>query len=157
MWNQVAHGTREYEETVALRSEVLRVPLGLEFSREELCEENDSFHLGLWRDGTLVACVVLKPLSDQRLKMRQLAVRQDRRGEGLGRALVSSSESFARDHGFEEMVLHARETAVEFYEKMGYEAEGERFTEVTIPHVLMRKDLRPKRGGTGTCNPCHGH
>jgi predicted GNAT family N-acyltransferase len=36
--------------------------------------------------------------------------------------------------------LHARIVAVGFYEKMGYVRQGELFTEVGIPHVLMQKD-----------------
>ena len=38
---------------------------------------------------------------------------------------VHYSESFALDHSYEEIVLHARETALGFYEKMGYKVEGE--------------------------------
>jgi len=141
MCTQVQHGTKEYDKTVALRCEILRMPLGLEFRPEEFAEEKESFHLACWSDHILVACLVLKPLSAKQLRMRQLAVREGCRCKGIGRNLVSYSESFVRDHGYEEIVLHARETAVGFYEKMGYEVEGERFIEVTIPHFSMRKEL----------------
>jgi len=136
MLTRVQHGTKEYDETVALRA-----PLGLEFGREELGEEKDSFHLVSWRDNAIVACLVLKSRSENQLKMRQLAVSEDCRREGAGRALVSYAESFAKDHGYEEIVLHVRETAVGFYEKMGYGVEGESFIEVTLPHFPMRKNL----------------
>ena len=39
------------------------------------------------------------------------------------------------------MVLHARETAVGFYEKLGYKTSGDKFIEVTIPHFPMQKEL----------------
>jgi predicted GNAT family N-acyltransferase len=39
------------------------------------------------------------------------------------------------------MTMHARETAVEFYEKYGYEKVGEQFIEVTVPHWEMVKRL----------------
>ena len=39
------------------------------------------------------------------------------------------------------MVLHARQTAVPFYERLGYETYGEPFVEVTIPHIAMRMAL----------------
>ena len=42
--------------------------------------------------------------------MRQLAVRPDSQGEGIGRTLVRYSESFARDRGYQEIFLHARQT-----------------------------------------------
>jgi predicted GNAT family N-acyltransferase len=39
------------------------------------------------------------------------------------------------------MVMNARKTAVGFYEKLGYNAKGDEFEEVTIPHFLMEKTL----------------
>ena len=137
----IEHGSREYEETVALRDEVLRKPLGLSYDPAELAGEKDSFHFAL-REGTeLVACLVLKPLDERYIKMCQLAVRESYQGKGVGRELVNYAESFAKGRGNEEIVLHARETARVFYEKLGYEAEGDSFTEVGLPHLAMRKKL----------------
>jgi predicted GNAT family N-acyltransferase len=39
------------------------------------------------------------------------------------------------------MVLHARETAVSFYQNLGYSRFGDQFTEVTIPHWAKEKRL----------------
>ena len=141
MCTQVQHGTKEYDETVALRYEVLRKPLGLKFSPQELAQEKNSFHLACWRNSMLVACLVLKPLSARQLRMRQFAVHPDFQGKGVGRALTCFSESFATTHGYEEIVLHAREKAAGFYKKLGYQIEGDRFIEVTIPHFSMWKSL----------------
>jgi GNAT superfamily N-acetyltransferase len=138
---QVAHGSDEYRQTVALRDEVLRKPLGLRFAPKGLAAEEDSFHLACWDGDALAGCLVLKPLSRRRIRMRQLAVAPPRQGRGLGKALVNFAESFARRRGYQEMVVHARETAVGFYEKLGYMKEGRRFTEVTLPHFGMRKVL----------------
>ena len=135
----IVHGSDEYEETVALRDEVLRKPLGLSYDPTELAGEKESFHFAL-RDGVeLVACLVLKPLDERCIKMRQLAVRENVQGKGLGRELVNYAHSFAKGRGYEEIVLHARETARGFYEKLGYEAEADSFTEVGLPHLIMRK------------------
>ena len=144
MCNEIKHGTDEYVQTVALRDEILRKPLGLEFCPKELAEENDSFHLVCRQDNMLAACVVLKPLPGQQIRMRQLSVRKALQGKGFGRLLVSFSESFAKDRGYREMILHARESAVGFYDKMGYQREGDRFFEVTLPHYAMRKRLSAK-------------
>lgn len=139
--NDVKHGSDGFRQTVALRDEILRKPLGLEFSADELAGETDSFHLACWHDGVLTACLVLKPLSARSVRMRQLAVRTDWQRKGVGSLLVAYSESFAREHGYDEIVLHAREAAVRFYERAGYSIEGDRFFEVTIPHFTMRKSL----------------
>ena len=126
---------------MALREEILRKPLNLEYTPEELLAEADSFHLACIHSETLVGCLVLRPESDSRLRMRQFAVRADFQGQGIGRALVTYAEEFARARGYQEIMLHARETAIGFYEKLGYRKEGSRFTEVTIPHFAMRKQL----------------
>jgi ribosomal protein S18 acetylase RimI-like enzyme len=143
--SEIRHGTKAYHQTVALRDDILRNPLGLAFSPEELDGENDSFHLACRRGNMLVACVVLKPLPGQQIRMRQLAVRTGFQGKGIGKLLVLYSESFAGERGYREMILHARETAVGFYEKLSYRKEGDRFTEVTLPHYAMRKRLTPLR------------
>lgn len=137
----VEHGSGEYEETVALRHQVLRKPLGLSYAPAELAGEKDSFLFALREGAELVACLVLKPLDERCIKMRQLAVRESSQGKGFGRELVNHAESFAREHGCAEIVLHARETALGFYQKLSYEAEGDSFTEVGLPHLFMRKKL----------------
>ena len=142
MPNLIEHGSGEYEEAIALRYQVLRKPLGLSYDPTELAGENESFHLAL-RDGVeLVACLVLKPLDERCIKMRQLAVRESSQGKGFGRELVKYAHSFARERGYAEIVLHARETARGFYDKLGYEAERNSFLEVGLPHVFMRKRLQ---------------
>ena len=55
--------------------------------------------------------------------------------------MVKHSEDFARKLGFQEMILHARESVVPFYELLGYAKVGDRFTEVTIPHWVMARVL----------------
>jgi predicted GNAT family N-acyltransferase len=37
--------------------------------------------------------------------------------------------------------MHARKSAVGFYEKLGYKIVGDEFEEVTIPHFEMQKTL----------------
>ena len=137
----VQHGTKEYEETVVLRDEVLRKPLGLSYDPAELAGEKDSFHLALRKGAELVACLVLKPLDERCIKMRQLAVGKSSQGKGFGRELVNYAHSFARERGYAEIVLHARETARGFYWKLGYQAEGNSFAEVGLPHLFMRRML----------------
>ncbi|KXK56559.1 MAG: Histone acetyltransferase HPA2-like protein [Chlorobi bacterium OLB7] len=73
--------------------------------------------------------------------MRQVAVAESAQRSGIGKAMVDFSEHFAREHGFSEITMHARETAVPFYLNLGYEIIGDRFEEVSIPHFKMRKEI----------------
>lgn len=137
----VEHATPEYEETVALRNDVLRKPLGLGFTPEQLGAEGSDHHVACYEGEELVGCLILTPLEGGDLKMRQVAVATDRQGRGIGRLLVEFSEHFARGHGFHRILLHARESAAAFYDRLGYTREGAPFEEVTIPHWKMWKRL----------------
>jgi len=60
---------------------------------------------------------------------------------GVGAALVHESEAEARRRGYRGMMLHARDIAVGFYERLGYGRIGEPFVEVGIPHQEMGKSM----------------
>ena len=137
----VEHGTTEYDRTVDLRDEVLRRPLHIAFSPEQLAAERDDIHLACYQDDSLVACLVLTPKADGEIKMRQVAVAPGLQRSGIGRQLVEESEKIARQHGYSRMVLNARDTAIPFYEKLGYHTVGDQFTEVGIPHFRMEKEV----------------
>ena len=135
-------GTPAFDAALHLRYLVLRVPLGLQFRVEDLREEWNSVHLGCYTaNAALIGVLTLLPLDGQRVKMRQVAVSEAVQRRGVGQFLVAASERWAADHGYAEIVLHAREVAAPFYDKLGYERVGERFAEVGIPHCKMRKRL----------------
>lgn len=139
---EIKHESVQYALTIALRDRVLRHPLGLYFTPEQLEEEKNEFHLTAWQGNELLGCLVLKPVDMYIVKMRQVAVSTQAQGQGIGKMLVAWSETFAREHLFTTMQLHARDTAVPFYLQLGYEIYGEAFTEVSIPHRSMQKQLK---------------
>ncbi len=139
--SQIAHGTPHYDAAVALRDQLLRRPLGLEFTSEQLAGENRCIHIGAFERDQLVGCLVLVPKDAVRVQMRQVAVHPDYQRDGVGTRMVKFAEHVARDNGFRKMTLNARKTAVPFYEKLGYTTVGDEFIEITIPHFPMEKDL----------------
>jgi GNAT superfamily N-acetyltransferase len=143
-----AHGSGLYREAVELRRRVLRLPLGLDFTPEELLAEAGDHCLVVLCDGGLAGTLSLVEKLPE-VKMRQVAVEPDLQGKGIGRKLVAFAEDFARSLGAERMTLHARETAVPFYLAQGYSVVGDRFDEVGIPHFRMEKDLRIPLGEEG--------
>lgn len=139
---EIQFGTPEFDEAVRLRYEVLRKPLGLEYTAEQLATEFDNIHLAAFDvTGRLIGYLNLTPVDLEEVKMRQVAVHPDAQGAGVGKALVLASEAVAKRAGFKKISLHARETAVPFYQKLDYSLVGERFEEVTIPHFYMEKKL----------------
>jgi len=78
---------------------------------------------------------------DGEAKAQRIAVLEHARGLGLGRALVESIESHAREKGLRTVRLNAQVQAKRFYEKLGYQTEGGVFVEAGIDHLAMRKSL----------------
>lgn len=137
----IDHGSEAYAAELALRKSVLRDPLGLEFSQEELQTDARSIHLGCFHGGRLLGCLVLTPAGEGDIRMRQVAVVPEMQRRGIGTALVEAAEALARETGFRRMFLHARESAVPFYARLGYRVLGDPFFEIGLLHREMVKPL----------------
>lgn len=139
---EIEFATPAYDEMIQLRLDILRTPLGIDFSVEYLEKEYNYHHLVAYDERRkMLACLVLVPIDEQVVKMIQVAVREDTQGTGVGSHLVLASERLAKGLGFSEMAVNAREVAVPFYEKLQYEKIGDQFEEVGIPHFKMKKHL----------------
>lgn len=137
----IDHGTPEYLQMVQLRTEILRKPLGLSFLPEELEKEKDEILIAAFEEEKMLGCCMLIKTDPGTVRLRQMAVLNTLQGKGIGRALMQFAENIARDRGFRSITMHARKTATGFYEKLGYRVVGEEFEEVTLPHVVMEKNL----------------
>lgn len=138
---QIDYGTPEYKQMVELRYQILRQPLGLTFSLEELAEENNDILIAAFDDDDMLGCCMLVPVDNNTLRVRQMAVMGNLQGKGIGASIMSFAENLARDKGYRNIVMHARDTAIGFYEKFGYKVRGDIFTEVNLPHHVMEKRL----------------
>ncbi len=138
---EIAYQSTEYLTELDLRNRVLRLPMGLNLMEENLEKEQSDVHFGAFENNKLKGVLVLTPLNNSTLKMRQVAIDFDFQGKGVGQELVRFSEKFATESGFGEMCLHARKTAVAFYLKLGYQLIGDEFVEIGIPHIKMNKIL----------------
>jgi predicted GNAT family N-acyltransferase len=134
-------GSDVYQQSLMLREAVLRTPLGLRLTTEELEDDARRRHFCALSHGSVVGSVSLKPIDRETLQLRQMAVAEDRRRERIGAELLERAEGFARREGFRRIVLNARLGAEGFYARFGYQAEGEPFDENTIPHIRMSKDV----------------
>ena len=144
----VEPGSASHREMIALRHRVLRAPLGLTFTEEQLAAEKDQVHLALRHDGVVVGAVLLVPPdAGGTARLRQMAIEPSFERRGFGKLLLRHGEDLLLQLQATRITLAAREHAVHFYEKFGYVAQGEFFIEVTIPHRLMVKPLTDQADG----------
>lgn len=137
----IDHGTPEYQQMVKLRDDILRKPLGLTFSDQELENEKENMLIGAFEEEDMLGCCMLVEENPSTVRLRQMAVLNDLQGKGIGRALMNFAENLARDRGYKKLSMHARKNTIGFYEKMGYKVASDEFTEITIPHIIMEKQL----------------
>jgi ribosomal protein S18 acetylase RimI-like enzyme len=142
----IVFASEAYRQEVALRYDVLRRPLGLHYTEEQLRQEADDLHFGCYFADRLVGCLILRPQAPTEAQLRQFAVAADCQRRGVGTVLLDYVERFAAERGYAEITMHARESAVPFYERRGYHRVGERFFEVTLPHFEMRRTIELLKG-----------
>ena len=139
----IEFGSSRYNELVELRYKILLQPLGLKFLDSFRPEEARYLHIGCVEmlDNKLVGGLMLAPVDDSTIRLMQVAVDTIYQGEGIGRELVKYAEKRAKEAGYSKIVMHAMLFVVDFYEKMGYRAEGVVFEEQGITFLKMVKTL----------------
>ncbi len=138
---QIDHGSKEYKQILQLRYSILREPLGLEFDKDELEKEKDNIHIAAFEDDELLGCCMLTKFDNDTLQLRQMAVKDNQQRKGIGASIMAFAENLSKDKGYKKIMMHARDTAVGFYEKFGYQIKSDPFIEVKVPHHVMEKLL----------------
>ena len=147
---QPPHTAAEWAAYYRLRYAVLRQPWQ-QPPGSERCpadEEPNTVHALLLAHNhdkakpVALAVGMLQHIDARQGQIRFMAVAPAAAGTGVGRRVVAYLEKEARAMGLTEIVLHARETAVGFYEKLGYVVVAPSHTLFgVLPHFLMRKQL----------------
>jgi predicted GNAT family N-acyltransferase len=138
---EINSASPEYKQLLDFRHQLLRAPLGLNLFEEDLSDDQQDFILVVMQGKEIVGCLMLHPLQEGHIKLRQMAIAERFQGKGIGKILMADGEQTAMEHGYGHIVLHARKTAEGFYTRLGYKAFGEEFVEVGIPHIAMQKQL----------------
>ncbi len=140
---QIGINHHYYPQEQELRNEILLRPIGVLDHAWEM-HDAESFHFVAIEHNKLIACVVFRPLDNMSQKtgqLMQMAVDSHLQGKGTGRKLVDELLKFAAKNGFQEVVCHARNNVVGFYEKLGFEVYDQAFEEVGILHRHMKISL----------------
>ena len=114
-----------------------QVPKALEVDEDEAA----AIHFVLYEEDQPLATLRLLPLSPSQVKLQRMAVQQDARQKSLGKQLILFAENYANEQGYQTITLGAQQTAIPFYEKIGYQPQGEPFMDAGIPHITMRRVL----------------
>jgi predicted GNAT family N-acyltransferase len=138
---RVAQGPTDVEQCLRLRWTVFVEEQGVRPSDElDAHDRGDALHALATLDRVPCAAGRLIFTGPGVAKIERMAVIDDVRGQGLGKALLAFLEGEARRRGATTLMLFAQVQAQRFYEKAGYTACGAEFDDGTgIPHIRMQK------------------
>jgi len=123
---------------------MLRQPWNQPIGSEQDSFDQQACHRMIVIDEEVVAVGRLHKSCQTNAQIRYMAVNENIQGQGIGKQIVNALEIEASMQGVTEITLNARESAVSFYEKLGYKVQG--FSHLLydeIRHITMIKTLTP--------------
>ncbi len=115
------------------------VPADIELDEEDAT----ALHILAEEDGLAVGCARVLFHDNNTAHIGRLAVKRERRGEGIGAAICRFCMDVIASRGCVRIALHAQLHAAGFYERLGFVPHGENFFEAGIEHVEMVMPLLP--------------
>ena len=108
-----------------------QIPLDVEFDEHDT---PDTKYVVAVDDFLPVATCRLYPEDESHMMLGRIVVLPEYRRQGIGTLVVREAEAWAKELGFETVVVESRDNKIPFYEQMGYspdfgqKIEGETFT-----------------------------
>ena len=138
------NSSAEFEQYYNLRYEVLRKPWLQPKGSEKDDGDKSSIHRMIIDEsnGKAVAVGRLQFNTDEEAQIRYMAVSDNYQLKGYGNIIVKTLEDIALNKGIRNIILQARENALKFYWKNGYEIiEKSYLLFDEIQHWLMVKKI----------------
>jgi N-acetylglutamate synthase-like GNAT family acetyltransferase len=81
-------------------------------------------------------------ISEDQAQIRSISVEEEWAGKGIGTMILNELEKIVLEKGAKRIIIHARNSAVEFYKKNGYKVVEPSYTLFEqIKHTLMEKKI----------------
>ncbi len=133
-----------YTPIFQLRWEVLRKPWAQPPGSEQDDLEYQAIHRVITtpgKDSPVLACGRIHQADALSAQIRYMAVGENHQGKGFGAEILKSLEQAGSELNIRQIFLHAREPALGFYLKAGYQTEAEAEPFLGIRHFRMVKSL----------------
>lgn len=134
----------EFEQYYRLRYEMLRMPWYQPQGSERVEDDDTATHLMAINEetGEVMGVARVHLETDSEAQLRFLAVGPKYQNKQIGRQLLQAVEDKAREMGAKDLLVQAREYAVNFYKRNGFTLEQETYLLFgEIQHYQMRKHL----------------
>lgn len=126
-----------YKDALNIRKKVFVEEQNVSLEEELDGKDQKALHVVLYVEEKATATARLLLLENKTYVIQRFAVLMKYRRQGLGEKLLSEIIKKVREKNGEYITLNAQDHAIPFYEKSGFEVEGEGFLDANIPHHTM--------------------
>lgn len=131
-----------WKQYYQLRYEILRAPWNQGTPDDIDPTDSTSIHAALILDEQILAVGRLHKIDDDHGQIRYMAVSNNQQGKGFGTMVLKYLENQGKLLGLKEIILQARQNAIQFYETNGYSITGDGILLFDIiPHKWMSKQI----------------
>ena len=137
-----------YLDTFPVRSSVLRQGKPIETCSFLGDDAVDTTHFGLYFENNIIGVASVFTSNNEnfdnktQLQLRGMAILKEFQSTGFGKLLIEEIFSFIESTQVELLWFNARESAVAFYKKSGYEVLGSQFEIPDVgPHYILFKAI----------------
>jgi histone acetyltransferase (RNA polymerase elongator complex component) len=138
---EINYHSEEYQRLLNFRFNNLRKPLNLNWSEEDLLNENQQNHFALKNQSEIVGSFCLKKIDCLTIRLRQMAIEKKWQRQGYGSSILKFTEKFAIKNNYKKIIIIARLSALDFYKKKFFKTSGNIFTDVTVNSINMYKKI----------------
>ncbi|MBT8195234.1 MAG: GNAT family N-acetyltransferase [Bacteroidia bacterium] len=132
----------EFDEYYNLRWEMLRKPWNKEPGSEKDEGDKNALHFMAMINDSIAGVARLQFNSPNQAQLRYMAVSSNHQKNGIGSALLNRLEAIAKENGATELILQARDVALDFYKSNQYIIIEKTYLLFdSIQHYLMKKEL----------------
>lgn len=136
-----AYNSSEYKESLVIREEVLRRPLGLTLSAKDVESEEEQVSIIGLLDNKVICGLVARIVEPELWEFRQIYVIASLRGQDVGHQLLNYAESLAQLEGVRKIAIRSRIEVKGFYAKCGYYDSDYQYLDPGAAHQTMVKDI----------------
>ena len=138
---EINYYSEEYQKLLNFRFQNLRKPLNLEWSKNDLINEDQQNHFALKNRNKIVGSFCLKKIDCSTIRLRQMAIKKNLQKQGYGSSILKFTEKFAVENNYKKIIIIARLSAMDFYKKNFFKTSGNIFIDVTVKSIKMYKEI----------------
>ncbi len=137
----IARNFNDFARCILIRTQVFVIEQGISAEIETDEWENDSTHYLLSEEGKALATARWRQIDQHTAKIERVAVLKEARWRGMGTELMRYIlEEIHSKPNIHIIKLGSQNSAIPFYEKLGFQVIGEEYFDAGIPHHLMVKN-----------------